>query len=206
MNRSILSALAAAAVLAAGCDTGPAAGSGDTIVASEPANSTPQPAPSPSPGPGQTPDSSPPAPEGSALGTRDNPAPFGATARIGDWEVTLLAADLDGEERVLSANMFNDAAPDGSRYVLVEIEATYVGTESGDPFWDLSWKLVGNRANTFDERCGVIPDPLRDGGETFPGGVVTGNVCVTAPEDQLLGATVLVEGLFGDNRTFFALP
>ncbi len=206
MNRRILPALATAALLVAGCDAGPAAGSGDTIVASESAGPTPQPAPAPTPESGQAPESAPPAADDAALGTRDNPAPFGATARIGDWEVTLLALDLDGEERVLAENMFNDAAPDGSRYVLIEVEAAYVGTDSGDPFWDLSWKLVGNRGNTFDDSCGVIPDPLRDGGETFPGGVVTGNVCVVAPDDQLPGGTVIVEGLFRESRTFFALP
>ena len=90
--------------------------------------------------------------------------------------------------------------------MIIEIAATYVGTDSGDPYWDLSLKLVGNRATTFDERRGAIPDPLSDGGEIFPGGVITGNVCVTAEADQLPGATLLVEGLFGDSRTFFALP
>lgn len=140
------------------------------------------------------------------LGTRESPAPFGATALIGDWEVTLLSADPDAESRVLAANMFNDPAGEGFRYVLIEVSAEYVGSESGDPFWDLSWKLLGSRGNTFDESCGVIPDPLRDGGETFPGGIVTGNVCVKAPEDQLAGSTVIVEGLFRESRTFFALP
>jgi hypothetical protein len=204
MRRTLLPVIAASALLVAGCDAGPADGSGDTIVTAPPATASPAPTPQQEPAP--DPD---PAPEPSgdaALGTRENPAPFGATARIGDWQVTLLTVDLDAEERVLAENMFNDAAPDGSRYVLIEVEAAYVGTDSGDPFWDLSWKLVGNRGNTFDDSCGVIPDPLRDGGETFPGGVVTGNVCVVAPDDQLPGGTVIVEGLFRESRTFFALP
>lgn len=142
-----------------------------------------------------------------AVGTRENPAPFGSTARIGDWEVTPVSVDTDAESRVLAANMFNSPADNGFRYVIINVSATYVGEESGSPFWDLSWKLLGNRGNTFDGRCGVIPDALRDGGETFPGGVVTGNICIAAPEDQLAESAVIVEGLFQrESRTFFAIP
>lgn len=208
--RAAVVALTAGLMLSA-CDAGPASGAGDTIVASDPATSaepespTLDPAPQPQPNPPAEPDPEPPG-EAPVLGTRENPAPFGATALIADWEVTLLSADLDAEARVLAANRFNDPAGDGFKYVIVEVSAEYVGTDSGDPFWDLSWKLLGSRGNTFDDRCGVIPDPLRDGGETFPGGVVAGNICIRAAEDQLSGASVIVEGLFRESRTFFALP
>lgn len=205
MNLRLTSLALTAALVLSGCDAGPASGSGDTIVTQDPAQSTTPQAPDPAPTPPAQQEPVAP-PEASTLGTRENPAPFGATARIGDWEVTLLSADQDGESRVLAANMFNDPAGEGFRYVVIEASAQYVGSDSGDPFWDLSWKLLGNRGNTFDETCGVIPDPLRDGGETFPGGVVTGNICVKAAEDQLAGSTVIVEGLFRESRTFFSLP
>jgi hypothetical protein len=204
MRRTLLPVIAASALLVAGCDAGPADGSGDTIVAAPPASATPAPAPQQQPAPDPDPAAEPSG--DAALGTRENPAPFGATARIGDWQVTLLTVDLDAEERVLAENMFNDRAPQGSRHVLIEVEAAYVGSDSGDPFWDLSWKVLGNRGNTFEDSCGVIPTPLRDGGETFPGGVVTGNICVVAPEEQLAGGAVIAEGLFRESRTFFALP
>lgn len=41
--------------------------------------------------------------------------------------------------------------------------------------------------------CGVMPDSLDDTGETFPGGSVSGNVCVSVESDQ-------VEGLGGGWR------
>jgi hypothetical protein len=204
MRRILLPVIAISALLVAGCDSGPAAESGDTIVAAPPVSTTP--APTPPQEPATTPEAAPEPSGDTALGTRANPAPFGATAQIGDWQVTLLTVDLDAEERVLAENMFNDRAPEGFRHILIEVEATYVGSDSGDPFWDLSWKLVGNRGNTFEDSCGVIPTPLRDGGETFPGGAVTGNICVVAPEDQLAGGAVIAEGLFRESRTFFSLP
>jgi hypothetical protein len=57
----------------------------------------------------------------------------------------------------------------------------------------------------MDDSCGVIPDDLFGKGETFPGGVVTGNICVSAETAQLDGGTILVEELFGGSRTFFAI-
>lgn len=204
MRRILLPVIIASGLLLAGCDAGPAAGSGDTIVDVPSASTTPAPTPPQEPAP--APESTPAPSDGTALGTRANPALFGSTAQIGDWQVTLLAADLDAEERVIAENMFNDRAPEGFRLILIEVEATYVGSDSGDPFWDLSWKLVGNRGNTFEDSCGVIPTPLRDGGETFPGGAVTGNICIVAPADQLAGGAVIAEGFFRESRTFFSLP
>jgi hypothetical protein len=57
----------------------------------------------------------------------------------------------------------------------------------------------------MDDSYGVIPDDLFGKGETFPGGVVTGNICVCAETAQLDGGTILVEELFGGSRTFFAI-
>lgn len=69
---------------------------------------------------------------------------------------------------------------------------------------------MGSAGNSFgggmDDSCGVIPDSVNDAGETFPGGTVSGNVCVSADTDQLDGGTILVEEFFGGSRTFFAIP
>lgn len=192
--------MAFSGLLLAGCDTGPAEGAGGTIV--EPGSSA-----------GST--SAPsgdaaPAPTESAVGTRSNPAPFGAVAKIGDWEVKILDINKDAADIVAAENMFNDAPAEGRSFVIWSIEATYTGSESGTAWIDLSWKLVGAAGNSFgggfDDTCGVIPDDLFEKGETFAGGVVTGNVCVSAETSQLDGGTILVEELFGGSRTFFAIP
>ena len=199
-------ALALSALVIAGCDAGPADGAGGTLVDPDAPAETPAPAPDDAP----TPDESGDAAETSAEGTRTNPAAIGATARIGDWEVTITDVDLDATEVVLEENQFNDGPADGRSFVLWSIEATYNGDDSGTAWIDLNWKVVGAAGNSFgsgmDDSCGVVPDDLFSKGETFPGGVVTGNVCVSAETDQLDGGTILVEELFGGSRTFFALP
>lgn len=196
---------AALTLLFAGCATPSPSGDGNTIVTAEPAPE-PSPEPAPAPEPEPTPE---PEPEPAAeppLGTRENPAPIGAVALVSDWEVQIVDVVLDGTDVVLAENMFNDPPEDGFQYVLLEISATYVGDESGNPMFDLSWAIVGSRGNSFDDSCGVIPDSFGDNGEAFPGAVVEGFECVAAQSDQLAGATVFVEGFFSDSRTFFALP
>jgi hypothetical protein len=187
-----------------GCDSGPAEGAGGTIV--EPGSSA---------GSGSAPSvrrhlDAAPAPAESAVGTRSNPAPLGVVAKIGDWEVKIVDVNKDAADIVAAENMFNDAPAEGRSFVIWTIEATYTGSESGTAWIDLSWKLVGSAGNSFggafEDSCGVIPDDLFEKGETFAGGVVTGNVCVSAETSQLEGGTILVEELFGGSRTFFAIP
>ncbi len=206
--------LAMSGLILSGCDAGPAEGSGDTIVGQGPAADAPDTPETPQSDPGDTATGAAPeaesepsqdAPE-QALGTRGNPAPITATASIGDWDVTIVDVDRDASARILQENQFNDPPDEGRAFVMWTVEAVYTGDDSGDPSWDLSWKLVGSAGNSFDDRCGVIPDNLRDVGETFAGGVATGNVCVSAEVAQLDGGTILVEELFGGSRTFFAVP
>ena len=42
-------------------------------------------------------------------------------------------------------------------------------------------KFVGSDNRTYSDSCGVIPSPLREVGELYPGGVAEGNVCVAVP-------------------------
>jgi hypothetical protein len=53
----------------------------------------------------------------------------------------------------------------------------------------------------------VPPEPLSDNGETFPGGTIAGNQCISVPTEQLEGATIRVEATFSirGDRTFFGL-
>ena len=195
--------LALSGLIISGCDAGPAEGAGDTIIGADTApQATEGDAPSDA---ASEAESSQEVPE-QALGTRGNPAPIGTTASIGDFDVTIVGVDRDATARILEENMFNDDPREGHAFVMWEVEAIYTGTESGDPAWDLSWKIVGSEGNSFDDSCGVTPDNLRDVGETFSGGTAKGNVCVSAQVSQLDGGAILVEELFGGSRTFFAIP
>ncbi|QSB05691.1 hypothetical protein [Natronoglycomyces albus] len=133
--------------------------------------------------------------------------PAGSTVEVGDWEVTLGDTVLDAAELVADENQFNDEAQEGHQFVLVAIDATYIGEDSGNFWIDVTMKVHGSGGNTFDDRCGVIPDDITDAGETFSGASVSGNLCVEVESDQLDGATWMVEELFSmdDNRFFIEI-
>lgn len=146
-----------------------------------------------------------------AFGTRDNPLDLGTAIQMGDWTFSITDVNLDATDEVLAENQFNDPPADGRQFVMFNVDATYEGEESGTAWMDFSMAIVGGKGNTFssgsDDRCGVIPDGLRDHGETFPGGSVSGNVCFSVPADQLDGATIRVEESFSfdDSRAFYTL-
>ena len=143
----------------------------------------------------------------SGVGTRGNPAPLGSVARVGDWEISVVQVNQDAATVVADENAFNDPPADGLNFVLWNIEATYVGEESGNFWVDTTWKVVGSDGNSFNESCGVIPDSISDAGETFSGASIAGNDCAAVEASQLEGATLLVEATFSidDDRTFFAI-
>jgi hypothetical protein len=147
------------------------------------------------------------------LGTRDAPLPLGTVIEMGDWTIAVTDVTVDATDLVMAENEFNDPPVEGRQFVLFRVEATYEGDDSGNPWLDFSWAIVGSGGNTFggasfDDYCGVIPDALDERGETFPGGSVEGNVCISAASDQLEGGTIFVEETFSfqDTRAFFALP
>lgn len=152
-----------------------------------------------------------PTPEEAAPGTRTNPLPLNTTARIGDWEVTILSVTKDANEQVMAENQFNDPPAEGRQFVMAEVEATYVGEDSGTFWVDMSDKYYGASGNTFgssmEDSCGVIPNGMSDQGETFPDGTVTGNLCWSVPTDQIDGGAIIVEASFSmdSDRVFFAI-
>lgn len=145
------------------------------------------------------------------LGTRDNPLAIGTQIEMGDWNLAVVSVDLDATEAVLAENSFNDPPAEGRQFVMFGVEATYIGEDSGNAWIDFNWAVVGSAGNTFgssmDDSCGVIPDPLDDTGETFPGGQVRGNECVAVDADQISGGTIRIEEFlsFDDTRAFYAL-
>ena len=218
------------ALLAAACGGGPASGSGANIVEDDPAEvEATDPADDAEADPdGATEDTDDGAKETDmssdateaeatadadeeALGTRDNPLPVGTRIEMGDWTLAVTEVTLDATEQVMAENEFNDPPVEGRQFVLFEVDAAYGGEESGTAWLDFSWAIVGSAGNTFgtamEDYCGVIPDSLDNTGETYPGGNVSGNVCVSVASDQVDGATIRIEETFSfdDTRAFYAL-
>ena len=147
-----------------------------------------------------------PATEAPSAGTRDNPLPIGAAVTVGDWEVTVTAVNQNAADVAAAENQFNDPPAEGSNFVLIGIKATYSGADSGTFWVDNTSKVLGAGGNTFDANCGVVPNPIMDAGETFPGATIESNMCFSVESAQLDGATLIIEPSFSSgDRVFFAL-
>jgi hypothetical protein len=147
--------------------------------------------------------------EGGDPGTRGAPLPLGDTARVGNWDLTVVSAFPDAGEAVLAENPFNDPPTDGHQFFIAEIAATYRGADTESLFIGLTFDAVGNGgvAYDFSAYCGVIPDPVDDFSDVSPGDTVTGNICwQVATDDADSLVLIAYPGFsFGDDRVFFSL-
>jgi hypothetical protein len=141
------------------------------------------------------------------LGERRNPIPLGQAARMGDWQVKVVDAKLNATQLILDENMFNDPPADGSQYVLVSLEATYVGAESSTFWLDLTYNFVGGGGDRFEAGVTVAPEPITDEDEAFPGDTIAGNLVFEVASDQVPGGTLRLKEAFSYDKTcvFFAV-
>lgn len=126
-------------------------------------------------------------------GTREDPLALGESFEVGAYTVTVTEVDTDAEEAVMEENEFNDPPAEGEQFVMIGVETTYNGEQTGLPWIDLAFSVVGSRGNTFNDDCGVIPEDLMMIDELYPGASATGNACVRVDADQVEGATIAVE-------------
>jgi hypothetical protein len=145
------------------------------------------------------------------LGTRNNPAPIGTVITIGnadapDYEVTLGAPTLNGNEAIAAANQFNSPAPEGFEYAILPITVTYVGTETGTPWIDLSIKFVSaaGTTHTTSDAIAVEPEPtFMSINELYPGASGTGNIAILIPIADAEAGTWAVSASFIGEDFFF---
>jgi hypothetical protein len=148
--------------------------------------------------------------DGTTLG---GPLAKGESGAVGDYLISVVSVDFDAEAAVLAENQFNDPASPGNTMVMASLEFTYQGTDTGNVFWDLSYKVVGSRGLAYADTdqtvsCGSLPNSIMDAPELYPGGTVVANVCWQIPEDEAATIVMVLEPLFSfdDNeRVFFAL-
>ena len=142
------------------------------------------------------------------VGTRQNPIPIGTLAQCGDWKVKVTGATLDAWDIVKTENQFNDPPADGNQYVLVSVEATYEGSESGTFWIDVSSKFLGSGGNTYDAATVVAPDSVMNAGEVFPGASVSVTLPFEVPSAQVSGGALILGPSFSfstSDRLFFAV-
>ena len=142
----------------------------------------------------------------SELGSRNNPISLGDQVVVNDWKVQLTSVNKDAAKLVMGSDPYATPPASGERYLLINLEAIYVGDESGEPSSDLRIKIVGSNGNTFAKSCGYSEDSFDANGETFPGATVKGNLCFTVDANQIDGATVSIQGDYStEDRKFISI-
>ncbi len=130
---------------------------------------------------------------GGPAGTREAPLPMGTEIDLGNgWRVTVVSADIgpDVAAAVESANEFNEPAPEGSRYILVNLKATFAGRPDAStetPFFGFDYSVFGSanvERGAFDTMASAPEPELDNSSELAAGGEAEGNVVLTVGADE----------------------
>ena len=150
------------------------------------------------------------APTASTIaGSANQPLAVGTTSAVGkEYQVTVTSVKLDANAEVLGANRFNDA-PTG-QYVLVGLTVTYVGTQEGTPWIDLSETFVGTDARQYDASdCDASVDQgVMDVPTLENGGSASYQLCMDVPTAAIEGGKIFVEESMSFNaktRVYWAI-
>ena len=137
--------------------------------------------------------------------SRENPAPLGTEAQVGDWTVKVVSANLNANTAVKGAIGYQDPAP-GDQYVLVNLEATYNGDKTDSFLVGLTYQIVGSKGNTFPPAEIGIDKSIEDTNEVYKGATVSGALVFEVPSDQIDGAVLdMLPTISLNDSTYFAL-
>lgn len=140
------------------------------------------------------------------IGSRNNPLPIGKYAVVNDWKIRVLSVNRDALKTVKALDPYSVSPDSNERFVLVNLQATFIGNESGEPNSDLRFKIVGSRGNTFSKNCGYSTNTFDSNGETFKGATIEGSLCFTVDTNQITHATISVQGdYYSNERKFLSL-
>jgi hypothetical protein len=114
---------------------------------------------------------------------------------------------LDATEAVLEEDEFNEEPEPGNQFLLVTLEATYVGDEEPANLFDLDFQVVGpsNVAYGFDASCGLIPDEIDTFQDVFEGGTITGNLCWSVSTEDVGDLEMYAEAFFEGGQGWWDL-
>jgi hypothetical protein len=140
-----------------------------------------------------------------SFGSRDNPYEFGDPVVLQDngidaWEVQLLSLEPDAESVLLEENMFNDPAPDGFVFAMVEIQYIYLGEDRGTPAFDLDLAFVTAEGTTHksSDVSAVTPNDVFEINELYQNGSAIANEAIAIPADSLKTGTWRFSVFLGD--------
>lgn len=145
----------------------------------------------------------------SAQSTRDNPTPFGKTARINAaWQASVIGVDHDAYDALKAISEHVTAPAQGHLYVLIRFRITYTGSDVGSPDIDLIFRAVGKSSVSYDYRnyCPYVsyPEALPPT-DVFPGGSFDYDRCFEVPKADAETLVAYVKIFLEDGLTFFSL-
>jgi len=147
----------------------------------------------------------------SERGSRGNEIAVGSSVMVGEWEVAVVGFDEDATELVLSETSFNEPPASGNTFVIVDVEASYLGPDSSNFWSDFSWLILGpdNVAwNTFDAGCGSFPNDFTFSDQVVQGESSEGSFCFEVSIDEVDQLSLIIDDFstFGpEGRMFFDL-
>ena len=139
----------------------------------------------------------------SSAAGRQSPTAVGASADVGSgWSFTATGPATDITDSVMAENQFNEAPPDGFRFVGIPVKLDYGGDDKSNPF-TVTTKAVGDSNVAYSNECGVIPGELDSFTDIFAGGAAEGQICFVVPAPEAASVTVYANTLLED-PVFFA--
>ncbi|KQM83941.1 DUF4190 domain-containing protein [Agromyces sp. Leaf222] len=139
---------------------------------------------------------------GTTEGYRADPFPIGETVEVTNLgepylSITIDEPDYDADAIIEAENEFNEAAPEGSSYVLVPVTVVYHDDASApgaaaSPWSDVVVSFETSDGLLVDEDFSVIPQPFFDLPDLQPGETGTGNMAFVVPDDAVDDGTWLV--------------
>lgn len=147
-----------------------------------------------------------PQPAGELTDGRQAPIAVGTATDVGEgWTLTVNGVNADAAA-VIAASEFNDPAPAGFEYVLVDVSMAFEGDGSMSAS-AVSLDLVGDSNVTVGGGdCSVSFDGELDRfAEVFSPGEVSGEVCFLVPSGDVASAVLLASAAWGDDPEVLAL-
>lgn len=143
-------------------------------------------------------------PGSSAAGeTRDTPLPLGTTIENDDWAVTVNSVNLDGTEQVAAGNPFNEAAPEGQQYIIVNITATLKKDVPEGTIPETTVEYVSPDGVTYNSYDHVVTmDSNFDNlGTLYQGASTTGDIAIAVPSSTVdQGVLAVRPAMFADKK------
>lgn len=122
-------------------------------------------------------------------GTRDNPAPIGSTITGKEWTVVVNSHNAAAND-IVAASPYNDEAPAGFHYEIVNSTVTYTGDDKGIS-QEVGVAMVtsaGNVVNSFDKM--VFLEDSFGIDELYNGASATGSHAFLVPDGETLTVRV----------------